>query len=244
MAKSKKKIIALVALGLVLVVVLSGAVLVILVGWRPAWYRYENRSSEDLLAAKEWMIRTGADFANASQVDEEFILELGVEQINDMLAVLIARHRILPSHIAYPVISFGDDAAWAGASVTWKGQTSVVSVRLKAFVDSAGLLHMELDQLRAGALGLPDDFLPQTLDDLEQTIATKLAASKSDSDQAKTARKNKDLLDRIFTALTGVPVPASFVTREDLQMAVEDIRISPGLLEIQFRPIANETPGE
>ncbi len=172
--------------------------------------------------------------------DEPFVLELGGEQINDMLAVVIARHRILPDYIADPVISFGNGAAWAGARVTWKGQTSVVSVRLKASVDSAGLLHMELDQLRAGALGLPDDFLPKTLDDLEQTITAKLAASRSNSDQARTARKNKDLLDRVFTALTGVPVPASFVTREDLQMAVEDIRISPGLLEIQFRPIPTD----
>ena len=184
------------------------------------------------------MIARASEFHNASQVDEPFILELGDEQINDMLAVLIARHRLLPDYIADPVISFGDGAAWAGAMVTWKGQTSVVSVRLRASVDSGGLLRMELDRLRAGALGLPDDFLPKTLDDLELTITAKLAASTSDSDQAQTARKNKDLLDRIFTALTGVPVPASFVTREDLQMAVEDIRISPGLLEIQFRPIA------
>ena len=241
---SKKKIIGLGLLGLLLLVVISGAVLLILVGWRPAWYQYEKRSPEDLLAAKEWMIRTGAEFENASQVDESFILELGSEQINDMLAVLIARYPILPNHIADPVIAFGDGAAWVGAMVTWKGQTSVVSVRLKASVDSAGLLHMELDQLRAGALGLPDDFLPKTLDDLEQTITAKLAASKSDSDQARTARKNKDLLDRVFTALTGVPVPASFVTREDLQMAVEKIWIKPGRLEIMFRPIATETPAE
>ena len=237
---SKKKIIGLGVLGLLLAVVISGAVLLILVGLRPAWYQYEKRSSEDLLAAEERMFATASKFQNASQVDEPFILELGGQQINDMLAVLIARHRILPNYIANPVIAFGDGAAWVGAMVTWKGQTSVVSVRLKASVDSAGLLHMELDQLRAGALGLPDDFLPKTLDDLEQTITAKLAASRSNSDQARTARKNKDLLDRVFTALTGVPVPASFVTREDLQMAVEDIRISPGLLEIQFRPIPTD----
>ena len=241
---SKKKIIALVVLGLFVLAVISGTVLLILVGWRPAWYQYEKRSSEDLLAAEERMFVTASKFQNAAQVDEPFILELGGEQINDMLAVVIARHRILPDYIADPVISFGNGAAWAGAMVTWKGQTSVVSVRLKASVDSAGLLHMQLDQLRAGALGLPDDFLPRTLDDLEQTITAKLAASKSNSDQAQTARKNKDLLDRIFTALTGVPVPASFVTREDLQMAVEDIRFSQGLLEIQFRPIPTQTPAE
>jgi len=87
-------------------------------------------------------------------------------------------------------------------------------------------------------LGLPENFLPDTLDKLEQATETSLAASNSNSDRAWAARKNKDLLARIFTALHDAPVPANFVTREDLQMAIEDIRITPGLLEIQFRPIA------
>jgi len=124
--------------------------------------------------------------------------------------------------------------------VTWKGKTSVVSVRIKPFIDSEGLLHIELDRLKAGALGLPESFLSDTLKQIEESLTARLAKSKSNSENAETARKNKDLLGRVFAALSGTPVPASFVTREDLQMAVEKIRISPGLLEIQFRPLPNE----
>ncbi len=237
---TKKKIIGLSVLGLVLLVVISGVVVWILIGLWPRWYRPRQLSREELLAAEERMISTGADFKNASQVNEPFILELTGEQINDMLAVLIDRHRILPDYIADPVISFSDGAAWAGAMVTWKGQTSVVSVRIRPFIDPSGLLHIELDRLKAGALGLPDNFLPDTLKELEESATARLARSRSDSDNAQTARKNKDLLTRVFTALSGTPVPANFVTREDLQMAVEDIRISPGLLEIQFRPLPDD----
>ena len=190
------------------------------------------------------MFGTVAEFKNASQVNEPFILELTGEQVNEMLAVLIDRHRILPDYIADPVISFSDGAAWAGAMVTWKGQTSVVSVRIRPFVDSGRLLHIELDRLKAGALGLPEDFLPDTLNQLEESVTARLAASRSNAEQAETARKNKDLMARVFTALSGSLVPANFVTRQDLQMAVEDIRISPGLLEIQFRPMATETSAD
>ena len=232
-----KKIIGLGVLGLVLLVIISGVVVWILIGLWPKWYQPRQLSREDLLVAEERMISTAAKFSNASQVNEPFILELTGEQINDMLAVLIDRHRILPDHIADPVISFSDGAAWAGAMVTWKGQTSVVSVRIRPFIDPSGLLHIELDRLKAGVLGLPENFFPDTLKELEQSVTARLATSRSKSEQAKTAKKNKDLMARVFAALSGTAVPANFVTREDLQMAVEDIRISPGLLEIQFRPL-------
>ncbi|MCK4850312.1 MAG: hypothetical protein KAT11_03120 [Phycisphaerae bacterium] len=235
---TRKRRIALSVLGLILLVIVSGVVAWVLIGLRPKWYRPRQLSREDLLAAEERMFGTVADFTNASQMNEPFILELTDEQINDMLAVRIDRHRILPDYIADPVISLGNGAAWAGAMVTWKGKSSVVSVRIRPFVDSGGLLHIELDRLKAGALGLPENFLPDTLNQLEQSVTAKLTASRSNSEQAKTAKKNKDLMTRVFTALSGTPVPANFVTREDLQMAVEDIRITPGLLEIQFRPMA------
>ena len=241
---TKKKIIGLSVLGLVLLVIISGVVVWILVGLWPKWYQPRQRSREELLAAEERMFGTVADFKNASQVNEPFVLELTSEQINEMLAVLIDRHRILPDYIADPVISFSDGAAWVGAMVTWKGQTSVVSVRIRPFVDSGGLLHIELDRLKAGALGLPENFLPDTLNQLEASVTARLTASRSNAEQAKTARKNKDLMARVFAALSGTPVPANFVTREDLQMAVEDIRISPGLLEITFRPMPTETPAD
>ena len=234
---TKKKIIGLGVLGLVLGAVISGVVVLILVGLWPKWYQPRQLSRQELVAAKERMLGTVADFKNVSQMAEPFILELTGEQINDMLAVLIDWHPILPDYLADPVIAFGEGAAWVGAMVTWKGQTSVVSVRIKPFIDPAGLLHIELDRLRAGALGLPDNFLPDTLKELEKSATAKLTASKSNSEQAEIARKNKDLLARVFTALSGTPVPANFVTREDLQMTVENIRISPGLLEIQFRPL-------
>ncbi len=241
---TKKKIIGLGVLGLVLLVIISGVVVLILVGLWPKWYQPRQRSRQELLAAEERMFSTVAEFKNVSQVNEPFILELTGEQINDMLAVLIDRHRILPDYIADPVISVGDGTAWVGAMVTWKGRTSVVSVRIRPFVDSGGLLHIELDRFKAGALGLPENFLPDTLNQLEASVTARLTASRSNAEQAKTARKNKDLMTRVFTALSGTPVPANFVTREDLQMAVEDIRISPGLLEIQFRPLPTKTSGE
>ncbi len=242
---SIKKIIGLSVLGLVLLVIVSGVVAWILVGLEPEWYEPpRQRSRDDLLAAEERMISTGAKFKNASQVAEPFILELTGEQINDMLAVVMARRPILPKYISDPVISFGNGVAWAGALVTFKGQTSVVSVRIKPFVDSAGLLHIELDRLKAGALGLPDNFLPDTIRDLERSLSARIDWSTSRSEQVNAARKNKDLLGRIFTALLGTPVPANFTTREDLQMAVEDIRVSPGKLEIQFKPLAIETSAE
>ena len=93
---TKKKIIGLVVLGLVLGAVISGVVVWVLVGLWPKWYEPRQLSREDLLAAEERMVGTVADFKNASQVAEPFILELTGEQINDMLAVLIDRHRILP----------------------------------------------------------------------------------------------------------------------------------------------------
>ena len=48
---------------------------------------------------------------------------------------------------------------------------------------------------------------------------------------------------RVFTALHGAPVPANFVTRKDLQMAIEDVRVGPELLEIQFRPLPVDDQG-
>ena len=82
--------------------------------------------------------------------------------------------------------------------------------------------------------------MKDTLDKLERGIDASLERSRSNSEQARAARKNKDLLARVFTALHGAPVPANFVTREDLQMAIEDVRVGPELLEIQFRPIVTQ----
>ena len=242
---TKKKIIGLSVVGLLSLLLVCGVVVLVLLALRPEWYQYKERSEEDLLAAEERMISTAAKFSNESQVNEPFILELTEEQINEMLAVVIDRHKnTLPEHIANPVISLVDGAAFAGAMVTWKGRSSVVSVRIEPSIDSAGLLHIKLDRLKAGALGLPEDFLPDTLKKLEASLTSKLARSTSDSEQAKTARKNKDMLGRVFTALSGTAVEASFVTREDLQMAVEAIRISEGLLEITFRPTLMEESEE
>ena len=235
---SVKKIMGLTGLGLAGLVIVGGIVGLILVRSRPSWYEPKQRSREDLLAAEEQMIRTTAEFKTAAQIAEPFILELTGKQINDRLAVLVDRYKILPENITDPVVFLGDGAVWIGARVTWKGQQAIVSVRLTAEVDSAGLLHMKLDKLKAGALGLPENFLPDTLAKLEQTLSVRLAASTSNSDKARTARKNKDLLAKIFGALDGVPVETRFVTRDDLEIAIDDIRIRPGLLEIQFRPIA------
>jgi len=234
---SLKKILGLTALGLILLVVIAGITAWILIRHQPKWYRPQQLSHEEMLAAEEQMVRTAADFNNASQVAEPFILELTAKQINDMIAVVVKRNNILPSYISQPLIRLANGEIMVAALVSWKGESSVASIRIRPFVDSAGLLHIELDKLKAGALGLPENFLPDTLDKVEQTTETSLAASKSNSDRAQAARKNKDLLARIFTALHGAPVPANFVTREDLQMTIEDIRITPGLLEIQFRPL-------
>lgn len=241
---TRKKTIALSLLALLLLLLISSILALVLIEFKPKWYEPRQLTREDLLAAEERMISTGAQFKNASQVNEPFILELNDEQINDMLAVVIARRPILPDYIAYPVISFSNGHILTGAMLTWKGRTSVVSLRIKPFVDSAGLLHIELDQLKAGALGLPDNFLPDTIKDIEKSVLARLNWSTSKTAQADAARKNKDLLARVFTALAGTPVPANFVTREDLQMAVEDIRVSPGLLEIQFRPLPIQTLAE
>ena len=234
---SLKKILGLTALGLILLVVIAGITAWILIRQQPKWYRPQQLSHEDMLAAEEQMFRTAADFNNASQVAEPFILELTEKQINDMMAVVIKRNNILPAYISQPLIRLANGQIMVAALVNWKGQTSVASIRIRPFVDSAGLLHIELDKPKAGALGLPENFLPDTLDKVEQATETSLAASNSNSERAQTARKNKDLLARIFTALHGAPVPGNFVTREDLQMTIEDIRITPGLLEIQFRPL-------
>ena len=242
---TKVKIIALSVLGLVLLVLISVLVALVLVGRTPDWYKLPNPlSPEELLAAEERMISTGAKFKNASQVNEPFILELTDEQVNDMLAVAMDRRPILPDYMAHPAISFSDGAIFAGAMVTFKGQTSVVSLRIKPFVDAAGLLHIELDQLRAGALGLPRNFLADTIRDMEKSVTARLDWSTSKTAQANTARKNKNLLARIFTALSGTPVLANFVTREDLQMAIEDIQVSPGLIEIQFKPLPIEASAD
>ena len=239
-----KKVLGLTALGLILLLIIAGITTLILVRVRPDWYQPRQLSSEELVAAEEQMLRTATAFNNASQVDEPFILELTEKQINDMIAVTVRRNNFLPNYIAEPFIFLDKGEIMVAAIVSWKGQTSVVSIRIRPFVDSAGLLHTELDKIKAGALGLPENFLPDTLDKLERAIEARLAVSRSNSERERTARKNKDLLTRIFTALHGAPVPASFVTREDLQMAIEDVRVTPGLLEIQFRPIVSEASGE
>jgi hypothetical protein len=190
-----------------------------------------------MLAAKEDIVHLAAEFNNAATQAEPFVLALTDKQINDMVAVIVDRHSILPDYLAHPQIRMSDGKILAGAIVSFKGQTSVFSIGITPYVDSAGLLHIELAKPKAGALALPENFLPDTIDKVQRSLNASLAASNSESDRAQTARKNKDLLTRVFTALHGAPVPASFVTREDLQMAIEDIRITPGLVEIQFRPI-------
>ncbi len=242
---TKKKVIALSVLGLVLLFLISTLVAWVLIGRSPEWYKPPKlRSREELLAAETRMISTGAEFKNKSQVNAPFILELTNGQVEDMLAVVMDRRPILPSYIAYPVISFSDGVVYVAAMVTFKGQASVVSVQIKPRVDAAGLLHIKLEQLRAGALGLPGNFLPDAIRDIEESVAARIDWSTSRTAQADAARKNKDLLARIFTALSGTPVLANFVTREDLQMTIADIRVSPGLLEIKFKPLLMDTSAE
>ena len=204
----------------------------------PGWYVPTKLSEKELLAVEQQMIATGAEFKSASEVAEPFILELSGRQINEMLTVSVSRDRFLPRDIADPAIALGEGVLWLGARITWKNQQSVASIRIRPFVDSAGLLHIQMDKLKAGALGLPDNWLGERLDELERSLKARLAVSTSESDTARTARKNQAFIDRLFAALRGTPTPTSFVTREDLQMSVEAIRISPERMEIQFRPVA------
>ena len=241
---SLKKIVGLTVLGLALLVIVGGIALLILVRMRPGWYEYQELSPKEMLAAKEDMIRRVADFHNAATEAEAFVLVLNDKQINDMVAVIVDRHRVLPDYLAHPQIRMRKDKILAGVMVSFKGQTSFFSIGIRPYVDSAGLLHVELGKPKAGALRLPKTFVPETIDKVERSLSASLAASRSESERVQTARKNKDLLTRIFTALHGVPVPASFVTRDDLQMAIEDVRITLGLLEIKFRPILTETSAE
>ena len=235
---SKKKILALTALGLAGLVVIGGIVGIILVRSRPSWYEPEELSREELLEAEEQIIRTTAEFKSAAQIAEPFILELTGKQINDRLAVLVDRYGILPEHIADPVVFLGNGAVWAGARVSWKGQQAIVSIRLRVRVDSEGLLHMELDELKAGALGLPETFLPDTMASIEKSLLAKVGGKGANPKKAKEATNNEQIVKAVFSALSGEPVVTRFVTRDDLHVGVEDIRIKPGLLEIQFRPIA------
>lgn len=227
----------LAAVGLLVAAVIVGR---ILVGIAPAEYKPTRLSEEELLRAEERLIRTEADLLTAVQQAEPFILELSLEQIREMLEVVVRRHNVLPKNITAPYISLGHDTIWAYALVSWKGQQSVASIRIRPFVDSAGLLHVELEGLKAGALGLPESFVPETLDKLEKSLSVQLATSSSTSDAATVAKKNPDILTRIFTALHGVPVPTKFSTREDLQMSIEEIRISPEAMEIRFRPLPQD----
>ena len=235
---SKKKILGLTALGLAGLVVVGGIVGIILVRSRPSWYEPEQLSREELLAAEEQIIRTTAEFKSAAQIAEPFILELSAKQINDRLAVLVDRYGILPDHVADPVIFLSDGAVWAGARVTWKGQQAVVSIRLRIRVDSEGSLHMELDKLKAGALSLPETFLPDTMASVEKSLLAKVARQGANPNKAKEAESNEKIVRAIFSALSGEAVVTRFVTRDDLHVGVEDIRIKPGMLEIQFRPLA------
>ncbi len=74
---TKKKIIALSVLGLVLLFLISTVVAWVLIGRRPEWYEPpKQRSREELLAAETRMISTGAEFKNKSQVNASFILEV------------------------------------------------------------------------------------------------------------------------------------------------------------------------
>jgi len=234
---SKKRIVGLTALALVGLVVVGGIVGIILMRVRPSWYEPAQLSREELLEAEEQMIRTTAEFKSAAQIAEPFILELSGKQINDRLAVLVDRYDVLPKDIADPVIFLSDGALWAGARVTWKGQQAVVSVRLRVRVDSEGLLHMELDKLKAGALGLPATFLPDTMAAVEKSLLAEVAPQRNNPEKAKEAASNEQIIRAVFSALSGNPVVTRFVTRDDLHVGVEDIRIKPGLLEIQFRPL-------
>ncbi|NIA06104.1 MAG: hypothetical protein GWP14_00445 [Actinobacteria bacterium] len=235
---STKKILGLTALGLAGLLVIGGIVGIILVHARPNWYEPEQLSREELLEAEEQMIRTTAKFKSAAQIAEPFILELSGKQINDRLAVLVNRYRILPEYIADPVVFLGDGAIWAGARVTWKGQQAIVSVRLRILVDSAGLLRMELDKLKAGALSLPETFLPDTMAAIEKSLLDRLAPQRNNPAKAKDAASNEQIIRAVFSALSGESVVTRFVTRDDLHIVIEDIRIKPDLLEIQFRPIS------
>ena len=237
---SKKKIVLLTVSGLIVL-----PIVLLLVAWWltqviPPWYDPPKPSEKELLAIEAERLRITADFGTHAKKAEPFFLELSGRQIREMFAAYVIRNRLLPDDIADPDIALRDGAFWLAARITWNQQQSIASIRLRPFVDSAGLLHIQMDSLKAGALGLPDNWLADTLAKLEKSLKARLAASKSNSDTARTARKNQDLIGRISAALDGLPVPTTFRTREDLQMTVEHIRITPDHVEIKFRPLPND----
>jgi hypothetical protein len=202
----------------------------------PSGYQPKRLAEEELLRAEERLWSIQADLYTDAQVAEPFILELTLDQIKEMLAVVDQRYRFFPEYITAPDILLEEDALWAYALITWKDQQSVVSIRVRPFIDSAGLLHVELGEIRAGALGLPDSFLPDTLAQVEKSLSIELESSVSDSDAVMVAEKNPDALTRVFIALRGAPVSANFVTREDLRMTIKDIRITAERIKIEFQP--------
>lgn len=238
---SVKKTLVVVCLSVVALLVVAAVVGRLLVGVVPAGYQPKRLTEEELLRAEERLWSIQADLYTDAQVAEPFILELTLEQIKEMLAVVDQRYQVFPEYITAPDIMLDKGALWAYALVTWNGQQSVVSIRIKPFIDSAGLLHLELGELKAGALGLPESFLPDTLAKVEKSLSIELASSASDSDAVMVAEKNPDALTRVFTALHGAPVPADFVTREDLRMTIKDISISPERIEIEFQPLLQNT---
>lgn len=142
--------------------VLLPLIFVLLVEFRPGWYRPAGTDPESLEEARLHATRV-ADFISDRMVRREpFDVTLTGATANHWLATLLYdRPQLvekLPSYLVRPTVGFGDDGIQVGATYERWGVRAVVSLRCSFELDGADLLQFRFERFAVGALSIPVGF--------------------------------------------------------------------------------------
>ena len=236
------------ALGLVLAMLVFFGVLWYLIGRQPAEYNPRYLTQEE----KKWANDLGTykynQLFNKSYIDEKFTLSLEQQLVNALLMMdddIWGYRRNFPTAAKYfqdAQVAFHKERIHLMGRVTYEGVNTVMTIVLEPKIATEGKLQIRLDSVKAGALKIPDGIVNQKLVDLLKTLKVPLKQVDSDGENNHYYIDSKELTDDLglvtlrLSSRPQLTTDAVFKSTEDTKIRIEDIKISPGELELAVQP--------
>lgn len=203
------------------VVVVSAAVGLILAAYQPG--RYQPRMPENPEIVSPYLThRLGPDFYNQVQLDEPFELIVDQAGLNDIFSRLEWPMALDGVSVAMPTVHFGPGRITAMARMDFGGLSAVVTVLIRPALDEAGLLNLNIESVRLGALPVTP---------LAKALAEQLAREYLPEEEGWDAERqmvNAILSNRSFEPV--VPV-------DQYTVRLEGLSIEKGRVRLRLAPV-------
>lgn len=203
----------------------------------PAWYRPARIPAAQLQQVRNDLLATYDSLAGEmNAATGPFDFRLTQEQVNAWLAsraeIVPGAGRWLPPFLSDPAVVIDGDGVRLGITYSDHGLRTVVSARLRLGADAQGI-HLRLEEVASGSLGLPRSWIRDALSALGPQVVP--LAEQMGVDVPERA------LPELERLVEGITLPNEGVWQNPrVRFRVVGLRVEPGVIVITFEPIGRQ----